>query len=203
MEAEQKLKEIEDELFLRFRDENDESSFNKLFNLTESWLFMMIFKIVGSREVAKDVMQNVWIQIIENRDRFNPEKGKFVNYLFTVGKNNAMLWYKKEAKFKNNNIGGDEMSDNPADQYEITETGEILMNIIKKLNVNFSDVILEFYFADFDIKEIARRHNTNEQNIKNWLRRAKIQIEKRINDSHELRAYFKSIFSVFLTLIIR
>jgi RNA polymerase sigma-70 factor, ECF subfamily len=198
----QKKKEIADELYLKFREENDLKSFDELFRMTEQWILKLIFRIVGDREASKDILQNVWTQIIERKYQFNPHRGRFVTYIYTIARNNALLWYKNKMRhhITDNNLDGNTIYDE--NHYDSIERGEILISIIKKLkNQNYQDVIFLFYYADLDIKEIASRLNTNEQNIKNWLSRAKKKIEGYISKNSELRSYFGELIS-FLILFI-
>jgi RNA polymerase sigma factor (sigma-70 family) len=191
----QKEIELEEKLFLEFRDNNDEVSFEKLFRITEPWLFKLIIKIVGDRDTAKDILQNVWVQVIEKMNEFNPSRGKFVNYLFTVAKNFALMWYKKDLihRTHNNKLIANMDVSNPYEEYSLKETGDFLFKIIKSLkNENHQNAILLFYYSDLELKDIARKLNTNEQNIKNWLMRAKIKIEDEINKDSELLRNFES-----------
>jgi RNA polymerase sigma factor (sigma-70 family) len=178
-DREKKYFDIEDEYFIRFVEFNDTESFGKLYRLIEPWLFNMIFRIVIDKNIAEDVINQSWLRVIEKKDSFNPQKGKFVNFIYTIAKNFALQW-KERKNLERRSM--DKLRDNYNDisfPLELYETGDMIRKSIMKLrNKNHQDAIIYFYYADLEISEIAHRMNTKEHNVKNWLKRAKVKIEE-------------------------
>lgn len=198
--------DTEDDLFLAYRDENDIESFNRLFKMTKPWLFGMIYRITGEKDAAEDILQETWVKMIEQAERYNPAKGKVKNYVFTIAKNKALQWKAGEKRFDRSKDLDTGKSVDPDKEYEMSELGEIIRTEISKLkNKNHIDSMLMFYFADLEVVEIAKRMNTGEQNIKNWLKRGRDKIEMKLKKHKEFNAIYETVMnsiSNFLSMIL-
>lgn len=196
----------EDMLFLNYLQNNDSESFSKLFKMTKQWLFGMIYRIVGDKDAAEDILQETWIKMIEQSDKYNPDKGKIKNYVFTIAKNKALQWKTRDQRLIRSDTEPSGNTVDPNKDYEKVELGEIIKKEICKLkNPNQVDAILMFYFADLEVVDIADRLNTKEQNIKNWLKRGREKIEQNLKKNKEFNLIYETVMNSltnFLMIII-
>ena len=78
-----KLATLSDEqLCLRIRD--DRRSFDALYDRYSQRLFQYLLRMLnGQRERAEDLLQEVFVQLYEHGDRFDPER-RFATWLFAI-----------------------------------------------------------------------------------------------------------------------
>lgn len=174
----------ENRLFLEFCKTGNKKSFDELYDRIKPWLSNMIFRLVPDLDAVYDIQQETWIKIFKSCSLFDPFKGKFNSFIFKTAKNEALNWKqnninrkKIEYQHKSNKEQNIEF-DNPEKIIIFKEKSCLIKDALKKLNMHYQEVILLFYFADFDIKEIAEMLDTPEGTIKTWLDRARKDLEK-------------------------
>ncbi|MCL5991279.1 MAG: RNA polymerase sigma factor [Bacteroidetes bacterium] len=167
-------------LFERFLETGMESYFLELITRINPWLFRMIYRITGDREAAKDVLQDTWLLVLKYQKSFDSKKGNFRNYIYQIGKREAVRWTKNNHNRKENELNEAVINSDEKDNPE--EIGNILRAALEKINnETHKNAIILHYFAGMKINEIAETMNTNQQNIKNWLMRGRKTLEKVLN----------------------
>jgi RNA polymerase sigma-70 factor, ECF subfamily len=190
---------LEDSLFLKFIRENDSESFLKLYKIVDPLLSAMAYRMVADRNAAVDITQQSWLSVLENKDNYDLERGRFFHWIMTITKNYALRW-KRRSNYEARDIksyGDDENTEKYDTEIEndLAEISKIIRKLIKKIkNKNQQDAILMYYFAGLHLSQIAEAMDTNEQNIKNWLFRGRVQIQsglKKIYDSDSISDIIK------------
>jgi len=72
----------------------DEAAFNALYQLHSKMLFNNIFHLVKDREVAKELLQDLYMKIWENRAGLDKEKS-FKSYLFTIATHRVYDYFRR------------------------------------------------------------------------------------------------------------
>lgn len=193
--------ETEDRLFLEYQQGKTES-FSELFKITRPWLFKMIYRIVNNRAEAEDILQETWVKMLQHVHKYNPNKGKVCNLIFTIAKNFALQSKRRSAQMVSLDSTEERYVDLNND-LQIQELCEMIKKIISEMkNPNHQDAVMMFYYADLEVKDIAKRMNTNEQNIKNWLLRSRKKIENELKNHKEYNSLHETIMSMFgLTIL--
>jgi RNA polymerase sigma-70 factor (family 1) len=75
--------------------EGDINSFEEIFNIFQPKLYAFVFRYIKSKEDTEEIVQEVFIQIWENRINLN-EKLSFKSYLFTITKNRIVDYFRKK-----------------------------------------------------------------------------------------------------------
>ncbi|TAL70503.1 MAG: RNA polymerase sigma factor [Bacteroidetes bacterium] len=177
-------RDIENQLFIDFRDNGNNNSFEELFRLVKPWLFKMIYRIVADYDDAKDIMQNAWIKLINSGDKYDPKKGNINNLIFTIAKNEALQWKRKDRIAEKNyqnylGINANHMNNNnPEILHLFYEKSEAMRNAISKLNKDYQDVMLLYYYSDLSVNKIAVQLNIPEGTVKTWLDRGREKLKK-------------------------
>jgi RNA polymerase sigma-70 factor (ECF subfamily) len=188
-------------LFLKYRETNDKEYFEELYNATKPWLYGMIYRIVQKKDLADEVLQDTWITIIKRKDEFDSTIGKFNNYIFTIAKNNALYQIKYNSRYvptiDSLTDGNSRLIDynSPDKIIENFEKENELLKAISKLPKDYESVILLYYFAELDIKQIAKQTNKPEGTIKTWLSRGRTELKKLLRKNN-----FNALFSLFYFL---
>ena len=191
-------------LLIEYLKTNDRKFFEAVYNKSKSWLFKIIYKILLDKDDTNDVLQETWITVLKNLNKFDFSQGKFNNFLFTVAKNNALKCKKKSKKFS----GLDEVKSNIEKEsspkhlqadilFELYERNIMLTDAISKLNKNYQDVILTHYFGEMDVKEISVILQIPEGTVKTRLARGRMQLKKILlkNRNYQYLIIFLSLIS--------
>lgn len=80
------VQDVNVELLLRQLREGSEPAFNALYRLHSKMLLANIRSLVKDQEIAKELLQDLYLKVWENRASINPDKS-FRSYLFTIARN--------------------------------------------------------------------------------------------------------------------
>lgn len=143
-------------------------------------LYFWAIKKTNNKEDAEDLVNNIFLSIFEYLNK-NIEVEKLENLIWKVAYNLWCTKAKKYIKEKNNIIYEDIYSND----YENDMVDKIIYKeIITNLD-NFGLTEKEknsfnlYYFNDLSIKEISKKINANETNIKYYLFNARKKIKER------------------------
>jgi RNA polymerase sigma-70 factor, ECF subfamily len=95
-----KIKYTEEELVNLLKNKS-EQAFNYLYDNYSAALFGVINRIVGSEEVAEDVMQEAFVKIWKSIDGYDTQKGRLFTWMLNIARNSGIdylrsLQHKKE-----------------------------------------------------------------------------------------------------------
>ncbi|NNC49824.1 MAG: RNA polymerase sigma factor [Flaviramulus sp.] len=78
-----------DSLVEKFK-QKDEKAFESLYNMYRDSMQGVIFNIVRDNDIAKEVMQDVFIKAWHKADSYSSEKGRFFTWLLNIARNAAI-----------------------------------------------------------------------------------------------------------------
>jgi RNA polymerase sigma-70 factor (ECF subfamily) len=82
------LPSIDTEVVLRAR-RGDQAAFSQIVELYQKPIFNYVLRMLGDREVAEEVTQDVFLRVHQNLARFS-FRAKFTTWLFRIAKNRAL-----------------------------------------------------------------------------------------------------------------
>lgn len=77
----------------------DEQAFEQVYQHFSARLYGNLLKIVKSEEIARELLQELFLKVWEKRDQINPDK-PFRAYLFRIAENLAYDFFRKAARDK-------------------------------------------------------------------------------------------------------
>lgn len=141
--------------------------FEALVHRYEQSLYSYLIRLVGDREAANDLFQDVFFKVIKTLPRYK-EQNKFSNWLFSIAHNVGIDYLRKRKRIAtvelNDSIEIDESvfdtafdADNQSAEilFQRKENQQLLASAIEKLSVEQRDVILLREYSDMSFKEIA------------------------------------------------
>lgn len=81
--------QLEIELLKRI-GEGDRKSFEQFYDRFSRVLFSVAYRLLGNREAAEDVLQEVFVQIWEKAPRYDPSRGKPLTWAITLTRYRAI-----------------------------------------------------------------------------------------------------------------
>jgi RNA polymerase sigma factor (sigma-70 family) len=172
----------EPELVYSLKKRSNEA-FRYLYMNYRGSLYAVINQLIPETETANDVLQELFITIWNNIEKYDPSKGKLYTWLFNLARNTAIN--KIRSKNYKNSQKNDELS-----KYvdSIGEKHEVNMNInqiglrkeVSRLKEEHRQVVELSYFNGFTHEEISKALNIPLGTIKTRLRNALIELRKQM-----------------------
>lgn len=179
------LNKSDTELMLTVIDGNI-TAFNALYVRYEKAIYNFILKYTGNRGLAQDLLQETFTRIWLAAHSFNPEKGSFKTWLFTIALNiTRSEMAKKQYSFSYLDVTDMKSSEKdiqagheaPDSKLENQELQQKIQMALSKLKPFSREIILLRHYQQLKFSEISRITNIPEGTLKSRFHRA-IQILK-------------------------
>ena len=158
-----------------------EKAFRELISIYKERLYWHVRKIVISHDDADDVLQNTFIKIFRNIDKFN-EESKLFSWMYRIATNESITFINKRAKKRNLDIADyqQEVASNLAEDefFSGDEIQEILQRAIATLPTKQQLVFNMKYFDELKYDEISEILETSVGALKASYFHAVKKIEK-------------------------
>src|SRR3989338_489302 len=184
--------ETDEEIIILYKNGNQEA-FRNLINRYTLPLYNFVARIINQND-APDIIQETFIKVWKNIDRFDAEKASFKTLIFTITKNTAMdflrkkkiLLFKdmennnreKEGSFEENILDEDTL---PDEALEKLQDREFLNAALKKLSTNENEILVLYYQEEMTFNQISKILNKSLNTVKSQRHRALIKLRKILN----------------------
>ena len=171
-------------LMLRYR-EGDAAAFDSLYQRHRGGLYRYLLRQAGNRETAEELFQDVWMNLIRNRERYQPT-ARFTTYLYRMA-HNRFIDHCRRAKTRNE-LSDDvpELAD-PAPPPDMTlsleETRKRFLGAVANLPESQREVFLLRQETGLGTEEIARITGVNAETTKSRLRYAMNRLKQALRSS--------------------
>jgi len=141
--------------------QGDVSAFETLFRRYEKLVFRTAYLITGSKEVAEDALQEVFVSVWRFRHTYDPDKGKLTTWLHRITVNQCL---KKKPGKASTTISLEEKGVDLPDMKRQFQPEEIsitrmeydrLLRAMDALDAKHRSVLVLRYFNDLSYQEIA------------------------------------------------
>lgn len=157
--------------------------FKKRFLSFHSLIYRMSYQILGNREDADDIAQEVYIKLWEQRNDLGDIRNDEA-FVMTITKNCSIDLLRSRQRTMTTPVEESKPAyhSREEERMEAQETLSNLMQSLHELPHNQQQVIRLRHFADRSISEIAGITGLTEANIRQLLSRARRTMKKRLND---------------------
>ncbi len=73
------------------------NEFAKLYDAFLDRIYKFVFYRVGHKELSEDITSTVFLKALQNIQKFNPDKGEFSTWLYTIAKNSVVDHFRSGA----------------------------------------------------------------------------------------------------------
>lgn len=185
--------EIEDGEIVRRILSGEEDLFEVLVRRYQARVVSHVSRMVGVREDAIDLSQEIFLKVFQALDRFNPSY-KFSTWLFRIAGNAAIDHLRKrrprtvplEAPDQDGGTGPFPVEQrstglDPFARLRNVERGEAILRAIEELPEDFRELIALRHFAGLSYEEIASVKDMPLGTVKNKLFRARAVLKDRLS----------------------
>ncbi|RIV88916.1 sigma-70 family RNA polymerase sigma factor [Aurantiacibacter zhengii] len=155
----------------------DLSVFPQFYEATSGKLYAIILGIVKNREAAEDVLQELYIKVLNRAEGFDRERGKAIPWLMMMARHTAID--RVRARGRRDNLDGEkyliaieEDEDDLLDDAVATQVeGERAMEEVGQYDSACTQCIRAAFYEGLTYSEIAKRENLPLGTVKSRIRR--------------------------------
>jgi len=172
----------DEELMLAYRDGNA-GAFETLYGRHRARLYRFVLRSVKERGAAEELFQDVWLRVIEARNRYAP-KARFTTWLYSIAHNRLVdHWRRKGLSVVDlENVEVEGNSPNPERQAEARQSLERFAKALEALPPAQREAFLLHEEAGMSVPEIAQATGAGEEAAKSRLRYAIAKLRTAVND---------------------
>ena len=160
---------------------HDNEAYEYLYYNYKGALFTVIQQIIPDKESAGDVLQEVFIMIWKNIDKYDAAKGRLFTWLFNVTRNCAINTTRSKnykTQLKNDSLDNYVNSVDERENHILPINQIGLRKQVHQLREDYRNVLELSYFNGYTHEEIAKILNTPVGTVKTRLRNALIELRK-------------------------
>ena len=186
-------------LAIAMRDNNDENALALLIKRNRAWMLSKAMKILKNPEDAEEAINDVYVKIWHNRQKWDPSKGEFTHYFRVVASNLIIDFYRKRNRRQKNMPRAIPEIENSDFGFTIqTIKDEPLRNICaEEIPEKIAEALLEVrrpqhriawilkHFEHYKYREIAEILKVPESSIKMWILRCNLELREHLADIGE------------------
>jgi RNA polymerase sigma-70 factor, ECF subfamily len=180
-------------LMLQVRDDV-QGAFEVLVQRYQHRLVGVMAHLVGRREEAEDLTQEVFLRVFRTRKGYQP-RAKFSTYLFTIANNLALNHLRGRGRNRTVSLEGggtDSQASGPAQDRAVSRDGtpstqmrqvelsEVIREALEGLGEDQKMAVLLNKFEEMSYAEIARVMDKSEAAVKSLLARARSNLRERL-----------------------
>lgn len=162
--------------------EQDRVAFQKVYRLTSAKLFGVCFRICGDRQIAEDVLHEVYLTVWKRAGGYEPGRSSPITWLATIARNRAIDWRRSSAARASLPLGEapDVADDAPSavDRLLQAEDDRALHLCLDELAANQKGAIRNAFFGGLTYAELATREDVPLGTMKSWVRRGLLRLKE-------------------------
>lgn len=161
--------------YRRFLD-GDDNGIVEIIRDYKDGLILFLNRYVNNIHVAEELTEDTFVRIVTRKPRF-AAKYSFKTWLYTIGRNTAINYVKRESKISDapvedwDNLSRDEET---LEQSYLREEQKIIVHkALSQINSDYGTVLYLKFFEDLTNEQIAKVTKKNKRQVENLLYQAK------------------------------
>ncbi|PJA89226.1 MAG: hypothetical protein CO138_01680, partial [Candidatus Moranbacteria bacterium CG_4_9_14_3_um_filter_33_15] len=161
---EEKEKNLSDNELVKIICQKDVARYDEIIDRYQGKLFAYLYRLMGSKEDAEDVLQDVFLKAYENLKSYDPKR-KFSSWIYRISHNEAVNYIRRKSlkkfiSWENIVMSKDKLemsnSENGADKIFLKkERKQELERALEKLPFKYRQILLLRYFSEKSYQEIS------------------------------------------------
>jgi RNA polymerase sigma-70 factor (ECF subfamily) len=156
--------------------DGDRAALEEIYNATRVKLFGICFRILGDRKEAEDALQDVYVNLWQRADRYDPARASPISWLATFARNRAIDRL-RTGKVRGGAVAVEEANPLPdetplADALLIdAEKSAQIHTCLSKLDETTQSHIRDAFFEGYTYAQLAEHADVPLGTMKSWIRR--------------------------------
>jgi RNA polymerase sigma-70 factor, ECF subfamily len=161
--------------------QGSEEAYHYLVDRYSAMLFGVIGRIVHEKEDAENILQDAFVKIWMNIERYDASKGRLATWMLNVARNTAIDFTRSKLyaqRSKNHNIENNVGFETDSLKTHIAVDSIGLKQVVEALPVQFREIIEWMYFEGFTQQEISENFGIPLGTVKTRTRMALTALRK-------------------------
>ncbi|MGH8224080.1 MAG: RNA polymerase sigma factor [Woeseiaceae bacterium] len=146
----------------------DRKAFEMLLVRYEKPVYNVAFRMLRSREDARDVAQTVFLKAYENLDRFDPAY-RFFSWIYRIAMNESIDCLAKVTRAETLDMEPEDDCDSTEERIDSQQAGRLVQAALMGLKPDYRSVIVLKHFLDCSYTEISQILDVPENKVKSRL----------------------------------
>lgn len=176
----------EDAELLRAHSAANPHAFARLYDRYDKPCFQFVRRMLGAAHAvaAEDVHQETWIAISKNAHDFDPARGSFASWLFTIARRRVLDHLRRQkvvplrSDFDDAAMMVADPGPTPLDRVESRELAERLVTAVEALPLEQRGAFIMFAHGGLSLEEIAQATGVSAETAKSRLRYARAKLRQ-------------------------
>lgn len=162
----------------------DRAAFERLYRLTAPKLHALCLEVLRRRELAEEVLQDVYAQIWREANRFEAYRAAPMTWMTVMARNRAIDVLRRRAntvKSYDENIEHDDLAGEDSDPMAYVQRlgeSEALRRCLERLRAQQRNAILMAFFQGLSHRQLSDALNQPVGTVKSWIRRGLGQLKE-------------------------
>jgi RNA polymerase sigma-70 factor (ECF subfamily) len=183
-----------EQLLAQIAAARDQAAFAALYSATKGKLFSTVLLIVRRRDLAEDIIQDVYTRIWVNAHSYRASSGAPMSWMITIARNLAIDTMRRSVR----EIHADDAelqalpSDVPTpvetieaaeDQRTVIEQQQKIFSALQALDPARRDLVIAAYIHGESREQLSKRAGAPVNTVKTWIRRALLEVQEILRNS--------------------
>lgn len=159
----------------------DREAFAALYRATSGKLYGLLLRILSSRALADEALQEVYVKIWDRAGDFDASRASPITWMATIARNRALDEKRRAASARLDELpeGADFVAEteDPLASRERGEQLAALMKCLARLDPGRRQMVLLAYYRGLSRDELSRRLGAPLSTVKTWLRRGLAELK--------------------------
>ncbi|MBY0215683.1 RNA polymerase sigma factor [Paenibacillus illinoisensis] len=181
---------MEDSRLMQQIAERDASALELLYDRYERAVYSFAYRIVGDPMTAEETVQELFLRVWNNAERYDASQGKLTTWMFAITRNIAVDMLRRKSKGAATTAVENESLAAYADEQTNTEQeverkweGTRIREALSQLNRDQQQVIESIYYGGLTQQEVSSRFGIPLGTVKSRVRLAMKQLQKLLADA--------------------
>ncbi len=159
----------------------DAAAFEQVYDVTCAKLYGIILRILRRRDLADEVLQEVFVKIWERAADFDPARSSPITWMATIARNRALDEIRRRVPVSIEeapeafNVASNDAP--PLQALELSQDVKRLNACLDKLEPQRKQLVIEAYLQGATREELSQRFGHPVATIKTWLHRSLAQLK--------------------------
>lgn len=171
---------------LRRVADQDRAAFSALYGATSAKLYGIVLRILKRRDLADEVLQEVYVKIWDKAKMFRPELASPITWMSTIARNRALdeVRRKSPRSIEDHPEINEVADDSPSALSRLLsgDAAAALADCLARLDPQRRDMVVLAYCEGLSRDELAAKYAQPVNTIKTWLRRSLAQLKGCLGD---------------------
>ena len=166
------------------------TAFEQLYRRHQGPLYRFALLRCGSAASAADIVQEIFLALLNNTLKFDPAKGVLQGFLFGVARNLLLKQHEANRRYVSSSAATDEddtdddvvdVSAGPLERLLANEAAENVRNALQQISPHYRDVLILYEMHDLSYVEIAQICDIDLGTVRSRLSRARSRLMSLLN----------------------